>query len=85
MLFFDIQIKKFNFFAGNLKSRFSNAKQTLTVLFFFGFRDWIHLTTAMGWNYMAILLISLALTVKAAEWNHDGEFRIFKNLNLWFC
>ena len=34
---------------------------------------------------MAILLISLALTVKAAEWNHDGEFRFFfgyRDLNI---
>ena len=53
------------------------------MLFFFGFRDWIHLKTAMGWNHLAILLISLALTVKAAEWNHDGESRIFLNQN-WF-
>jgi len=27
----------------------------------------------MGWNHLAILLISLALTVKAAEWNHDDR------------
>ena len=77
LAFFDFGIKKFNFSTGNLKSRFSVTKQTLTVLFFFGFRDWIHLTTAMEWNYMAILLIGLALTVKAAEWNHDGESRFF--------
>jgi len=34
----------------------------------------------MEWNYMAILLIGLALTVKAAEWNHDDKGESWEGL-----